>query len=174
MAILAGGPSVTQARASAVLAAGLTTIVINDAWEIAPQADVLLAADVTWWQEHPAAMAFKGEKITMQLEPIVEGVKYMAPVRIGPGSNSALQAAYLATMRHATCLLLLGVDLRDDELTHRRGYDFVEGPSVQTFRLARQAWKRFAAQVQRPSVVNCSERSALNCFRRMPLDQALC
>lgn len=174
MAILAGGPSLTQATASAVLAAGVTTIAINNSWELAPQADVLLAADPSWWQEHPAAVTFKGEKITMQFEPRIDGVNYLAPIRTGPGSNSALQAAYLASMRHAACLLLLGVDLRDDELTHWHGMHFGYVPTAQTFRLARQAWKKFAAQVQRPLVINCSERSALTCFRKMPLEQALC
>lgn len=175
VAIFAGGPSLTREDVLKVLAAGWYSIAINNAWRLAPEADALVAVDPEWWREYPEArIEFAGEKITMR-DDAPPGVAFVESVRIGPGSNSALQAAYLATRRGATRLLLLGVDLRDEELRHFDGLHKAPlvNPTVEAFKRARSAWEDFARRSDCPEVFNCSERSALTCFRKRSLADAL-
>lgn len=170
VAIFAGGPSMNRNVADQVIAAGITSIAINDSYKLALEADVLLAADPEWWNANPYAMEFAGEKIVMRKG--AEGPTYIAPVKLGPGSNSALQAAHLAVRRGARSIFLFGVDLRDDELTHHHGLHAgdLPNPSPEAFRHAREAWQHFARH-RLCYVVNCSLRSALECFpKRSPAD----
>lgn len=174
VAILAGGPSLTQEIADQVRAAGVFVVAINDSWKLVPDADELLAADAPWWKLNPDALGFRGKKVVLQQAPAIAGVEFVSPRPLGTGGNSALQAAYRAS--GAKRLLLFGVDLRDDELTHHHGLHPtpLNNPSVGAFRRARAAWEVFSRQPGIPETINCSARSALTCFPKMAPEQALC
>jgi len=174
VAIFGGGPSMTREAADRVIAGGLYTIAVNNAWTLAPGADMLVAVDPEWWEEYPEAKSFRGQKVVMRDDGPAE-VDYIKATKIGAGSNGALQAAHLATRRGAAALLLLGIDLRDDELTHHHGLHggHLANPTVAGFKRAREAWGMFAALPGRPPVFNCSERSALTCFPKRRLADVL-
>jgi hypothetical protein len=110
-----------------------------------------------------------------QKRKVAEAV-YEAPHPIKLGSNSALQAAYREMKRGAKRIALFGVDLRDDELTHHYGlhpWGQRMNPTRPRFNRARRAWGDFAALSGRPEVVNCSARSALECFPKMEAERGL-
>lgn len=169
VAILAGGPSLTPALADA--ARDLTRIVINDAWRLAPDADVLLAADLAWWKVYSEALSFPGLKLCCQSARL-PGAYCWKPMGLGPG-NSALHAAYVARAAGAARILLLGVDLDDWDLTHWHGQHpgDLRNPTHNAFRVARAAWAAFAALPDRPEVINCNPDSALDCFERLPIEE---
>lgn len=168
VAILAGGPSLTPAGADAVREH--TRIAINDSWRLAPDANVLFAADLDWWRRHPEALSFAGLKLCAQSARL-PGVFYWKPMLVG-GGNSALHAAYVARAAGAARLLLLGVDLDARRLTHWHGRhpDGLRNPTVAGFNAALAAWRRFAELPARPDVINCNPDSALDCFERLPIE----
>lgn len=166
VAILAGGPSMSQAVADS--ARGYYRIAINDAFRLAPDAEMLYAADPEWWQAHPEALRFAGRRVVARPNR-VDGVEYISPepVTLG-GGNSALRAAHIAAAEGAAGIRLYGVDLRDDEVTHWHGAHEhgLRNPSPVVFARVRAAWERWALRPGIPPVVNCSSRSALECFPR--------
>ena len=172
VAILGGGPSISEAIVDAVLWSRAYVIAINDVWKLAPDADVLFACDVKWWQAHPEAALFRGKRFVCQDNPRISYAKYLPPHPIGSGSNSALQAAYWAAGQGAQKIVLFGIDLRPDELTHWHGQHADRNPTVNTFARARKAWADFAAKTE-CEVVNCSARSALECFPKATIEDAL-
>ena len=174
VAILAGGPSLTQAAVDEVRRRGWSCIAINDAYRLAPWADVLFAADAEWWMRHPDAMAFAGRKVVCQRWAKIDGVETILPQPpVSTGGNSAVHAACVAQRDGASRIVLLGVDLRDDELTHWHGKHRgpLRNPTPSDFRLARRAWEAAARSVLAGvEVVNCSLRSALTVFPRIALE----
>lgn len=170
-AIMAGGPSLTQDIVDAVMREQVCTIVTNDTWRIAPEADVLFACDAAWWlarnpRVSPTAQEFAGKRIVSEPQRVPDAT-YVKPYGCGGGSNSALQAAYFA--RDFDQVLLFGVDLCDDCLTHWHGLHQhgLGNPDADTFRRARKAWSAFAELSARPNVINCNPRSALECFPKV-------
>lgn len=179
VAIMAGGLSMTTAVANAVRAAGIRSVAINNSWRLLPTADCLFAADAAWWlarspRESPTPEEFTGERLVCQDQRVPDAT-YVVPRAIGLGSNSALQAAHYEANRGAKRILLFGVDLRDDELTHHHGLhgSMLNNPTKARFGRARMAWQAYAAQKDRPEIINCSERSALTCFPKMMMEAAL-
>ena len=170
VAILACGPSLTPELASRT--AGCVRIAINRSWELAPDAEMVYAADSDFWKAYPEALACTGIKVCAQSAG--PEVRYSKPLYSG-GGNSALHSAYLARHAGAARILLLGVDLNDGQLTHWHGRHErgLRNPTNAGFARAREAWGRFAALEERPEVINCNPNSALTCFPIMPLEAAL-
>jgi hypothetical protein len=69
VAVLASGPSMSQAVADAVHAAGIPAIVTNDTFRLAPWAQILYAADTEWWGHTAGAKDFAGLKVSCQAVP---------------------------------------------------------------------------------------------------------
>jgi hypothetical protein len=62
---LGGGPSLTQAQVDACRGRA-HVIAINDAFRLAPWADVLYACDWQWWKANPEAYDFAGLKVSIE------------------------------------------------------------------------------------------------------------
>lgn len=156
------------------MSADLFAMVTNNTFLLAPDANLLFAADIAWWFKHPEAFEFKGEKFVASKDARVP-VQYMKPpVGHASGSNSALLAARLAKERGAKKVLLFGVDLRDDELTHWHGdHEGLKNPCVGAFNRARAAWTAFSKEKDNPTIINCNPRSGLDCFPKMSMESAL-
>lgn len=173
--ILAGGPSMNVEVAESVRRLGAYVIVTNDTYLLYPDADMLFAADAEWWQAHPEATAFGGEKVVCQ-DQRVQGATYYRPPFTGGGGNSALHAARLAAARGARTILLFGVDLVDGVYTHWHGEHGhgLHNPNPATFKRARKAWAEFAEEPKDALILNCNPHSGLTCFPRVTLEEAAC
>lgn len=177
VAILAGGPSLTPAAVETVRARGWAAIAINNAYTLAPWADALYAADGTWWTKYyEQARHFAGLKIHSQRWSKFEDVHFLPP-KVMSGGNSAIHAAVLARGCGATRLVLLGVDLRDDELTHWHGLHpstktlSMCNPTPQVFRVYRAKWIELSKGLLKGfDVINCNPRSAVTVFPMLPLE----
>jgi len=180
VACIASGPSLTQEDCEAVRSAGLPTIVTNTSFRIAPWADILFGFDARWWREHlpEVRQVFRGRLITgTDVGPRL-GIEttHAAPwfTRFG---NSGACAISLAISARAARILLLGFDCRRGPLgeAHWHG-DHPKGMSnchsMQNWHYQFEQVAKRAAEKQ-VKVINCSRRTALKCFARGELQQAL-
>jgi hypothetical protein len=190
VAILASGPSMSQAVADKIRASKLPTIVINDTHRLAPWADALYACDSMWWLYHAqSALKFAGLKITQDTcvpFPQVLCVPSNGadgfepdPSRIRTGHNSGYQALHIAIHAGACRVLLCGFDMRVRGLhTHWFG----NHPPQLVDSDAQVFSRRFIPSFEKLApllvglgveVLNCTEGSALTCFPMRDLDSAL-
>jgi len=113
--VLGSSPSMSRAVADKVR--NMPRIVINSTWRLAPDADILFAHDLAWWQQNPEAQNFRGLKISGQ-DGEVDALHVRMPeerVTIGPGhvvdlKNSGIMAIRLAAAAGAKRIILFGID----------------------------------------------------------------
>ena len=119
VAILATGPSLTKALPY-IERAKCKAIAVNDAYRVAPWADMLYAADCVWWKHHVEAVRkFAGMKVTLcgqgaEAERLlIGGTKGFdpRPTHLRTGSNSTYQAAHIAIHAGARKVVFFGLDL---------------------------------------------------------------
>lgn len=200
-AILASGPSLTKEDAEAVR--GLNVCVINSTHWLAPWADLLYACDPHWWDwqhQNPELKAkldaFEGEKwtqiegkdINRQKDDLIAvnkyGLRYIKslanpglssdPQFIHQGSNSGIQAINLVIHRGAKEIILLGYDL-SGSAEKPRWHGHHPNKVISNWDRWVPLYTQVASDADRMGVkiINCSRNTALKCFPRMALTDAL-
>ena len=185
VAIVASGPSLQQAQV-AKLKGKVKVIAVNDSWRLCPWADILYAADRAWWLHHEYVTQFTGERWTQQQGHVAwpqeakdAGLKVVVsahkpgisfdPALIHTGKNSGFQALNLAVLLGATEILLLGIDCTTlDGKTHWFGDHPGKLMKKSPYGVFKQAFTDSSQALDRAgiNVINCSERSALTCFKK--------
>lgn len=168
-------------------------IVVNETWRLCPSADVLYAADWSWWQTRaPAPEAFPGERwttptawpkklhsllATLHTVETVPGDRILDAPPFHHGYNSSFQAMQLARYWGAHRIVFLGLDMKHaGTLTH--WHDNHERPlanSPVALGLFAKAFTKAAPQMAAKGVevINASRQTALTCFPRVPLEEVL-
>jgi hypothetical protein len=183
---IGGGPSLTAADVNAVR--GLARVIaINDAYKLAPWADVLYAADKKWIDWHDGVPGFAGVKYSLESNDTtkrpdwqilrntgVEGLE-LDPDGLRTGVNGGYQAINLAAVRYqARRILLLGYDMSADGIQQ---HWFGEHPDFQPcyFDVFRSYFETIVAPLQAlgVTVINCSRRTALTAFPCASLESEL-
>lgn len=176
--VMATGPSLTQEHADACR--GLRTIVVNNAYQLAPWADVLYFCDARWIDVHPCALKFAGLKVSLEDDRVLrlenggESGIDERPTHLRTGRNSGYQALNLAVLFGAKRILLFGFDMKAKGKTHFFGR---HPPSLER-QHPYQVWIRHfnqAAPVLKSmgvEVWTCTD-SALTCFERKDYRDAL-
>lgn len=154
--------------------------VVNDAYRLAPWAHSLYACDYEWWRHHKPV--FSGEKGTLNPRASREyGIKLYEyskemwskkPGALATGSNSGFQALNLAELEGAERIILLGYDMQAKDKKHFFG----DHPSGLDRQSEYERWVKKmheAAPLITAKVINCSRESAIKCFPRMPLSEAI-
>lgn len=182
---MAPGPSLT-AEDAAYCRDKATVVVVNDAWRFAPWADVLYSSDLRWFPFHQWVPEFSGIKVAMDLQhPGVVTLRNtgdkgleVQPHALRTAKNSGGAAINLAVHLGAKRILLLGYDMSP---TNGKAHFFGSHPSglrnskEQNYFLFRQLIASMVAPLHALgiTVVNCSRQTALTCFPRKPLREAL-
>jgi hypothetical protein len=182
---LGGGPSLTPEDVAAVRGR-CPVIAINDAYKLAPWADVLYAADAKWWTWHKGVSTFPGPKyaltpgaarwpdVQVLRDTGIDGLE-LAPTGLRTGRNSGYQAVNLAVHLGARRVVLLGYDMSVGPTgrSHWFGDHPDRQPSPYHHFLA--AWPSIVAPLEALSVdvVNCSRRTVLTVFPCAPLEDLL-
>jgi len=174
------GPSVTQADVDTCRDRA-RVIVVNDAYRLAPWADVLYAADDKWWGWHKGAPGFSGLKYTIEpcrhAWPGLQVLRNAGPhgLETNPsglrtGYNSGYQAINLAVHLGASRVVLLGYEMSGDHYfgSHPDKTRPPFGPCLKAF--ATLPAPLAAAGVE---VFNCSRNTALKVFPCPSLREAL-
>jgi hypothetical protein len=195
---LASGPSLVAADVDAVK--GLRTIVVNTTYQLAPWADVLYAADDSWWQWERAGVerVFGGMRYSVEEFPTdkarpraqrdhraaadvtvlrntgLTGLE-RDPSGLRTGQNSGYQAINLAVHLGARRILLLGYDMgkAKDGRKHWHAPHRADRPSP--FFMMRQHFLTLVEPLKAAGVevVNCSRETAITAFPRRALADAL-
>jgi hypothetical protein len=161
------------------------TVVVNDAWRLAPWASALYACDLAWWELRHAEVesGFTGERWT-QCEQAARkfGLNRIAgkhrpglstdPELIHFNYNGGAQAMNLALHAGARRFVLVGYDMGGD---HFFGHHPKPLRNDTPYWSCIRAFGVIAADCERLGidVVNTSPVSRLHCFRRAPLAEAL-
>ena len=191
VACLGCGPSLTQAQVDLVRGR-CHVIAVNDAWRLAPWAEVLYACDWRWWHKHAGVPAFTGLKVTLSnslghvavwpeikvLENTgTEGLE-SAPTGLRTGRNGGYQAINLAVHFGARRIVLLGYDMKPDAQGRSHWFgdheDWPTRPSIfrDVFLPHFDALAR-ALEETGVQVVNCTPDSALDVFPKADLADSL-
>lgn len=183
--ILATGPSLSQSQILSVHAAHLqkraAVIVVNDAFKLAPWADVLYAADAQWWKVNAqAALMFAGRKVSCDAMVPYGSVRRLrqtglegydpTPGCVRTGGNSGYQALHLAIQEGAQRVLLLGYDMGG---THFFGRHLPPLRNTDAATFERWAERFSALNGRGAEIINCTPGSAIKCFPTASLDEAL-
>ena len=187
---MASGPSMLEIDLSIVEQSGWRTMAVNNTHQLAPWADVMYAGDMAWWQQYGQATAgFQGEKWTRDEQAArlfrlhhVRRVDGTGLCRdrgcVNSGGNSGYQAVNLAWHFGARSIILLGFDMHRNTSGHWHGEHPRGMLSAPASHIAkwRHNFTALAADLARSrcKVINATPGSALDCFPRKTLEEALC
>lgn len=179
---IASGPSLTQCDVDLVkqwreAQAGRIVIVANTTFRIAPWADFHFALDDRWWKVYGAEFSatFKGQghcfhgssgaRIAKSLQR-VDGFQTFG--------NTGTGCIKLAQVKGATRIVLLGYDC---QRTKGKAHWHVDHPKGMGNAGSLHKWPimfdKLARSLSGVEVVNASAETALKCFVRQPLANAL-
>jgi hypothetical protein len=171
----------TREDARALVLVSDYVIVVNDAWEWVPDADLLYAADYRWWVKREAVTRenFKGRRATLCGKAATDfGLDFvpcldldMAKTGLSPsedgiyhGYSGGFQALHIAAMMKPERIALLGYDYGATGQGNA-----VPSPihgSYSDFQIMRKAFDYAAPQLVERGirVVNLTRSSSLRCF----------
>jgi hypothetical protein len=167
---IASGPSLTAEDCELVQQSGLNAIAVNSSWKRARFASVIYASDPGWWDNYGAEIDTGAECYTSH-----EQTAHKHNIRhylAFAGNNSGVRAIELAIAFGAAKILLLGYDCSVSNGTHWHGnHTKTNNPDAQKCRI----WMKHFAQLNKKKsvIINCSRDTALQCFPRMTLEDAL-
>jgi hypothetical protein len=188
--VIASGPSLTQKDCDLIASrTHWRCIAINDSWQRMPRADVLWACDGAWWDVHYAKVAaeFAGEtwsqdekacrRYPLQRVGSVNEPGLGKNGVIHQGGNGGYQAINLAWQWGAKRILAIGLDCKPGPKgqAHWFGQHGKGLSKVQNYRHWNNAFPELAADLAREQVevINLSRQTALTCFPRMALEEAI-
>jgi hypothetical protein len=181
---VASGPSLTPADVDYCRGKVDLAIAINTSYQMVPWATALYAADAHWWGWHKGAKDFGGLRYSLSPDAAKYGVSIlrntgqggleMSPDGLKTGRNSGYQAVNLAVHFGAKRIILLGYDLQPSKQREHWHPDHPHSrPSP--YSAFRDAFKLLVGPLASlgVEVVNCTPATALTCFPRRPLREAL-
>jgi len=155
-------------------------IVTNTTYKIAPWADVLYGFDVAWWKSHVAdvCLNFVGERCSQANLPQRYRVTHLPSQRFKNFGNSGTAAMALAFYRGAREIIMVGYDCKREG---GRGHWHADHPkplgniSDRTLNSWMPSFSKLADFLKGKGVkvVNASRSTALTCFDRLSLENAL-
>ncbi len=179
------GPSLTQADVD-FCREKARVIVVNDAYKLAPWADVLYACDVKWWTWHKGVPDFQGIKYRLgghpNLFPNVAVLKNLGriglsldPHGVMAGYNSGYQAIGVAAHLGAAKIVLLGYDMGQQPKGPSHFFGEHRDKTRPPYAACIQAFRTLPAPLLAAGIdiVNCSRQTALGWFRKEPLEAVL-
>lgn len=182
--VFATGPSLTKLW-SPERPIPWPSIAVNDAWKIAPKADILYATDAAWHMHHKGVPDFAGVKVGYQ-GPGPAGVIWLQGsggegydprlgyVRHGQGSGYA--AVHLAAQLGARRIVLVGFDGRPvNGLAHYFGEHDRAIRKPMPFGVWLERFAVLATELKKRGVevLNATPGSALRCFPTVRLEDIL-
>ena len=190
--VVGAGPSLCKVDTEAIiLKSRARLVVVNDAWQLVREADVIYAADAQWWQDRthihdwvmppfkftaqPSAQTYRPSAILVN---VVKGYGISTdPSKIHSGGHGGHQAINLAVHLGASSIVLLGFDFQPD--ASGRHHFFGEHPNRThvNYEDKIRHFSTLAADLAALDIpiVNCSRATAIDpsVIPRRPLAETL-
>lgn len=162
-------------------------IAIKECIDLYPDADVVYGCDQAWWRHRKGLPEFPGLKISydppfpdirrLSIEKHTDSLLFETG-KTGSGGNSGFQALNLAVQWGAKPILLIGFDMTDANGVHwygRNNWLAANNPDQANFKRWIAAFNSAASVLASMGVevVNCSLNSALDCFPKISLEEAV-
>lgn len=174
--VIASGPSLHHEDCALVELSKLPTIAVNNSWQAARFADVIYAADKVWWDANIDSIDIPARKVAYTRHAAAKhGIEHHKS-GAGPVVCSGLRAIQWAMQEGATRIILLGFDCSVDNGTHWHGdHELTGNPCKRKVRTWIPHFNVLALQAKHKGVeiLNCSRDTALTCFDRVDLKDAL-
>lgn len=180
---LGSGPSLTPEDVAACRGRA-RVIAVKDTIRLAPWADVLYSGEIRWWKHYGPTLTFDGLRYGIDHDDIAKYASVlqntgmtgleMNPTGLRTGKNSGYQALNLAVHLGAARIVLLGYDMQVDG-TRQHFFGPHPYPRNDVFRDFVPLFDTLVAPLKALGicVVNASRQSALQCFQRLSLEEAL-
>lgn len=162
IAVLATGPSMSQAVADRARVECDAVVVVNRAMELAPWATALAANDHAWWRANPEAKNFDGRKFSANK---IEGVEQLESTYISRQSSSGVLGLGVAQFLGATEIELHGFENRGDHYFGKYPEPLRNTSPPRYIAFAEQL-ATFGAYLKKAGIhiINRTPNSALRCF----------
>lgn len=185
--ILAGGPSLTKSDVEYVEKTDVDILGINDAYRICNRLTILYACDRRWWFHHYARVAdLQCRKISLEnagypkIETMendgISGLSFEWP-KLRTGGNSGYQAINLAILLGYKKIILLGYDMQyADGKTHWFGDHPkpLNNAPLDRINYWIEEFNHIVEELPEDiTILNASRETALTCFQRVTLKDAL-
>lgn len=173
VACVASGPSLSVEDCLAVGLAGIPTIAVNSSWRLARFAEVVYAGDPCWWEVYGSEVEIMAERWSCSRSSERYGCHHHP---VGGAYNSGMRAIQFAIWQGASRVILLGYDCSLEHGTHWHGdHQKTKNPDRRKVTLWHGQFQAAAREAKAAGVeiINCSRDTALTCFPRMPLLEAL-
>lgn len=176
---IASGPSLTAEDCEKVRASGHPVIVTNTTFRLAPWADVVFGMDSNWWKEYhkEVASVCTGRKLSTSLAVKQYGAESLHLAPWFPRSlNSGEGAIHLALAGKPKRVLLLGYDCQK---TGGKSHHHGDHPKHLGNAGSLKRWPKHFSHLsqeagrQGVAVENATRQTALTCFPRVKLEDAL-
>ncbi len=173
--ICASGPSLHQSDCDQIIRSGLPVIAVNSSWRAVPDCNYVYAGDLRWWDANIDALPPAADLWTCN---------YRAHKRYGLNLfdtdtrwafNSGQRSILFAASLGAKNIILTGFDCSVSDGSHWHG-DHVEldNPTAESATRWRGEFANTArAMIGKVNIINSSRQTALKCFRRLGLNEAL-
>lgn len=181
--IFGSGNSLTDEQIEKARGLHCSYIAINDTYKRVHFADVLYACDYRWWAKHHNEIEFKGELWTQDIKSRHEfslnwvlgrNKNGLGSDCVHFGGNSGYQAINLAYLWGAKRIILLGFDCKP---INGQAHWFGQHPEglnkTQNFDFWINHFNQLAKDLERENieVINCSMDSALECFKKVKIEE---
>lgn len=167
-AVLATGPSMSQAVADATRDRFDIVVAVSDAWRLAPWADVLASSDAKWWNHHADALHFKGEKVCASAPHFApQGVKRLP---VPSSTNSGLLGVVAAANSGAASVYLFGFDMRASGHFFGNHPKPLGNPTQERMEVFKRQFAQLVPKGMR--VFNCTPGSGLTLYPMLSPEEA--
>lgn len=174
VAVLASGPSLIRGDALLVRNSGFITIVVNNAWEVAPWYDVLYAGDTRWWKVYGDTVEGNGKRVSRSSYAHKRYGAKVARTHLGPDYNSGELAIEYACLKKPKLIVLLGFDCSIANGLHFHGpHQRTPNPNKSRCLRWKEQFERIPKKYPDAPIVNCSRYTELDCFPQADLMDVL-
>lgn len=173
--ICASGPSLNKSDCELISGSGLPVIAVNSTWRAVPDCEYIYAGDLRWWDANIDVLPSSASRWTCN---------YRAHKRYGLNLfdtdtrwafNSGQRSILFAASQGAKNIILLGFDCSINCGSHWHGdHVGLDNPTAESVTRWRGEFANTArALAGKVNIINSSRQTALKCFRRLGLNEAL-
>lgn len=173
--ICASGPSLTQDDCRLAISSGLPVIAVNSTWRAVPDCAHIYAGDLRWWDLNIPVLPGGPERWSCNRRAHTRYGVNLFPTNTSGTFNSGQRAILFAHWLGATSIILLGFDCSIANGSHWHGdHICLDNPTASNVKRWHSEFARVEQQLcGSVNIINSSRQTALNCFRRLPLEAAI-